>query len=200
MSKFENLQSAMLAVAMAASAFVTAVQAAPGDRHLVDGDVVNLRSGPSTQNAISFKLQRGAPLKEVSRKPDWIQVDTAGGRAWIYAKLTKPAPEKKSKIPPRSSKPVAETAEFREFKTNFDELNQRIKGSTDYTLFSDATYRGNGVVQVTATEKWLSQDAKARNAKLDSIYYMWLAAQDGPSDIGVVVVDENGNQRMEKTQ
>lgn len=54
----------------------------------VNGDSVNLRSGPGTNYDVKWEYGKGFPLKVVSRKGDWVQVtDFENDTGWIYRPL-----------------------------------------------------------------------------------------------------------------
>ncbi len=51
-------------------------------------DMVNIRSGPGTDADISFRAERGVPLKVMERKGNWIRIQSAfGDKGWIHSKL-----------------------------------------------------------------------------------------------------------------
>ena len=51
-------------------------------------DMVNIRSGPGTDNAITFKAEKGVPLLVMERKGEWIRIQSAyGDKGWIHRKL-----------------------------------------------------------------------------------------------------------------
>lgn len=51
-------------------------------------DGVNLRSGPTTGNAIIFQLPEGYPLKVLARKGKWLKVsDFENDKGWIFNSL-----------------------------------------------------------------------------------------------------------------
>jgi SH3-like domain-containing protein len=55
----------------------------------VKGSILNMRSGPGTQNTVLWELQKGYPLQVVQRKNRWIQVkDFEGDTGWVAASLT----------------------------------------------------------------------------------------------------------------
>lgn len=72
----------------------------------VDGENVNLRSGPGGNYSIIWELGRGFPLKVIGSKGDWLKVsDFEGDSGWIYKKLTAKKPHlivKKKRINVRS--------------------------------------------------------------------------------------------------
>ena len=48
----------------------------------------NVRSGPGTEYARVFEVERGTPFKVVGRKGNWLQVKhMAGHQGWIYKSL-----------------------------------------------------------------------------------------------------------------
>ncbi len=62
---------------------------AMGDVVRVKSERINMRAGPSTQNAVVVGLTRGAPLLVEDRSGDWIRVKTEGGDSgWVAAWLT----------------------------------------------------------------------------------------------------------------
>ena len=51
-------------------------------------DMVNIRSGPGMDSAISFKAEKGVPLRVMERKGEWIRIQSAyGDKGWIHRKL-----------------------------------------------------------------------------------------------------------------
>lgn len=55
------------------------------------GGIVNIRSGPSTNDTILIKLANGTPLEVIERSADgeWLYVRFEGGEGWISAALTR---------------------------------------------------------------------------------------------------------------
>jgi len=51
-------------------------------------DMVNMRSGPGTQNAIVFKAEKGVPFRVLEQKGDWIHIESSDGdKGWIHKNL-----------------------------------------------------------------------------------------------------------------
>lgn len=51
-------------------------------------DMVNIRTGPGTQNDIAFKAERGVPFRVLQRKGDWIHIESSDGdKGWIHKNL-----------------------------------------------------------------------------------------------------------------
>lgn len=54
----------------------------------VDGENVNLRSGPGTKYQVKWEYGKGFPLKVISKKGDWVKVsDFENDSGWIYKPL-----------------------------------------------------------------------------------------------------------------
>jgi SH3-like domain-containing protein len=48
----------------------------------------NLRSGPGTEQAIAFTVDKGIPFKVLQKKGDWLEVQHADGdRGWLLKNL-----------------------------------------------------------------------------------------------------------------
>lgn len=59
----------------------------------VSGSTLNMRSGPGTNAAVLWELQRGYPLQITQRKGKWLQVrDFEGDTGWVARSLTGKAP------------------------------------------------------------------------------------------------------------
>lgn len=51
-------------------------------------DMVNIRSGPGTQNDIVFKAEKGVPFRVLQQKGDWIHIESSdGNKGWIHKDL-----------------------------------------------------------------------------------------------------------------
>ena len=63
--------------------------AAPGDRLVVSGDVVNVRAGPGTEYRVELQVHRNQPALELARDGEWIQVELTDRTAqgWIHRSL-----------------------------------------------------------------------------------------------------------------
>lgn len=54
----------------------------------VDGENVNMRSGPGSNYSVLWELGNGFPLQVLGEKGDWLKVaDFEGDSGWIYSKL-----------------------------------------------------------------------------------------------------------------
>jgi len=172
--------------------FPVLVLAVTGDTLYVQANTVNMREGPSTTHPVIMKLHKGHKLIEISRRGSWVEVGaerTNGKIGWIHSSLVG---EKHSD----GSTTAPETPEFKRFESAFNQLNAKIRRSTGYNFFTKSENLGDGIVQVTATDVWLSAPLADRKSNLRTIYDMWDAAEKSDLPIAVYVVDEYGNQRM----
>jgi SH3-like domain-containing protein len=89
-------------IVAAASLCLTALTPALAqDMVSVEGRIVNMRAGPSTQARVLWELDKGYPLKVIKRKGSWLQVrDVENDRGWVARSLTgsKPHHVVKSKV------------------------------------------------------------------------------------------------------
>lgn len=96
--------------------------AAEGDRWVIEGQNVNVRSGPSTTADILMTIDAGERIVEIAAKGGWYFVDfpDQDKRGWVFGELlVKPgataaaapaAPEPAAKLPAPAPTPVVETA------------------------------------------------------------------------------------------
>ena len=101
----------------------------------VDGENVNLRSGPGTKYQVKWEYGKGFPLKVVSKKGDWVKVtDFENDSGWIY----KPLLSKKGHMIVKA------------FKDKNKRVNIRSGPGTRYKVVGKAYY---GVVFETLEQK-----------------------------------------------
>lgn len=101
----------------------------------VDGENVNLRSGPGTKYQVKWEYGKGFPLKVVSKKGDWVKVtDFENDSGWIY----KPLLSKKGHMIVKA------------FKNKNNRVNIRSGPGTRYKVVGKAYY---GVVFETLTQQ-----------------------------------------------
>jgi len=51
-------------------------------------DTCNIRSGPGTNNAILFTVEKGIPFKVIKKEGNWIQIEHADGdQGWVHKSL-----------------------------------------------------------------------------------------------------------------
>jgi SH3-like domain-containing protein len=58
------------------------------DSVIVKQDRVNIRSGPSTNEHIVFRAEKGVPFRVLQRKGEWLQIQHADGETgWMHQML-----------------------------------------------------------------------------------------------------------------
>ena len=68
--------------------FLAVTQAAAAEYVSVEGDNVNVRTGPGTNYEVSMELFDGYPLKVVSTQGEWLKVvDFENDSGWIHQSL-----------------------------------------------------------------------------------------------------------------
>lgn len=153
---------------------------------LVLGDGVNLRAGPGQDKPVLAQLQRDDRVRELAVEGDWVRIESlkpAGRAGWIHRSLLSPAA-------------------FAEFRKHFDYRNARAKELTGETFFHRVEDRGEGLIRVVASDVWLAQPEVGRLDNLRFILSIWSQAQPKEAagrPLRVVVVDRQGEQRMELT-
>ena len=63
--------------------------AAPGDRLVVSGDAVNVRTGPGREYRVRLQAHRRQPAVELARVGEWVQIELADpvAQGWIHQSL-----------------------------------------------------------------------------------------------------------------
>jgi len=87
-------------------------------------------------------------------------------------------------------------AQFQRFKAAFNELNRSVKAQTGSTFFTSCRYAGDGIVNITATDIWLSAPREDRESNAQTIYEMWRAAEGTGLPVFVNFYDQRGNKIM----
>jgi SH3-like domain-containing protein len=78
---------------------LAAVQAAAQSLVSIDRDSVNMRAGAGTRHAVQWELARGYPLRVLTHRGGWLQVeDFEGDRGWVLARLTGRTPHTVVKV------------------------------------------------------------------------------------------------------
>ncbi len=59
----------------------------------INGSNVNLRSGPSNEASIKYTYGKGVPLRQITKKNDWVKVsDFENDQGWIHESLLTKTP------------------------------------------------------------------------------------------------------------
>lgn len=168
------------------------VLAAPGDILYIHGDDVNMRKAPSTSSDIVLKLSKGHKLVEFQREGAWVEVGadrTEGKSGWVSSSLVgKEFLGGSTKAP---ANPV-----FDKFQSAFNKLNAQLEKQTGITLFTKAENLGDGIIQITATNTWLSSKQSDKERNLLAIFQLWNEIEASGLPIAVYIVDKSDVRQM----
>ena len=157
---------------------------------------MNVRKGPSTDSAVTLKLNRGHELIEFTRQGEWINVGVArtGGKdGWVHRSLVGP------NFPGGRTTPQS-NPKITLFRDAVTVLNARFRRRTGIDLFTDVEDLGDGIVAVTATDTWLSAPLSDRQGNLSTLFDLWDGADGSGLPIMVRVVDQGGALVMQKAR
>ena len=131
--KINNKMQHMLFLLIACvSASISNSHAAAGDQLIITGNIVNLRTAPSTDATTPIKLLKDRQVIEIQREGDWVEIKTNREdikTGWVYKTLLARVKQKES----------AEEKRFRIFKQRFSEYNQN--GITNFKDAIDNRFR-----------------------------------------------------------
>ena len=177
----------LLLVLACESVSISNSHAAAGDKLIITGSIVNLRTAPSTDAASPIKLLKDREVIEIQRQGDWVEVKTSRediNTGWIYKTLIR-------KVKKRES---AEEKRFRIFKQRFNAYKENIRNQNNIPQFKEVIDKGEGTIHVIATEAWLATTHDARGVSLSDVFKLWSDVVPVGSSLTVIVLDEQGEQ------
>ncbi len=144
--------------------------ATEGWKAVVSGSVVNVRSGPGTNNKITGKFNRGTSLQVLEKSGDWYKVQTPSGAGWMFGSLLKvtgaPATPSPSPVVPASK--TSTVASGGQAVINGTNVNIRSGPGTEYDVVSRASM-GDRLPLVDQSSYWYK-------VKLPGGYYGWVVS------------------------
>lgn len=161
--------------------------AANGDALIITGNIVNLRTAPSTDAASPIKLLKDRKVIEIQRQGDWIEVKTNREdikSGWIYKTLIRKLKKKES----------AEEKRFRIFEQRFNAYKENVRNQNGIPQFKEVIDKGEGTIHVIATEAWLATTHETRGVSLIDVFKLWSDVVPVGSSLSVIVLDEQGEQ------
>lgn len=177
----------LLLVFASGSVSISNSHAAAGDQLIITGNIVNLRTAPSTDAASPIKLLKDQKVTEIHRQGDWVEVKTNREdikTGWIYKTLIRNLKKKES----------AEEKRFRIFKQRFNAYKENVRNQNGIPQFKEAIDKGEGTLHVIATEAWLATTHETRGVSLNEVFKLWSAVVPVGSSLSVIVLDEQGEQ------
>lgn len=100
---------------------------AGGEQGVVTTDVLNVRSGPSTNNAIISKVKKGEKLDLITKQGNWYKTKVKGKEGWVSADYIK-------SVSNGGSGSTTTNPSVKKGKSTVDNLNMRSGGSTSYSV------------------------------------------------------------------
>lgn len=174
----------------------SAVLAGTGDKLYVQKSGVNVRTGPGTNYRVLMTLNKGHELIEFLRDGKWVNVGiarTGGKDGWIHASLVG-----------RTSSGGTTTAppdpRFDAFVRDVEKLNDKVEPVAGYRFFTRVENLGDGIVQLTADDRWLAAPKADRESNLDTLFKLWDAHEASRLPIAVYIVDSDGDTVMRKAR
>lgn len=154
--------------------FCNPVFAETGDQLIVEDDLVNLREGPSQENAVLRRLEKNTGLIEINRKDSWIEVRVNSESAitgWIHSSLVKKIVIEKPVE--KAGKEDLLAIAFKKFRKEFEKMSARLELEYGNPVFTSVEYAGNGAIRVVATDVWLDYNRVLREKHLADIFSLW---------------------------
>ena len=170
--------------------------AAPGDKLYIQKNGVNVRTGPGTSYRVLLKLYKGHELVEFSRQGDWINVGIArsGGKdGWVHSSLI-------ASVSPGGASVAPADSRFDAFVLDVEKLNNKVTRIAGFSFFAKVENLGDGIVQVTAHDRWLAAPRLDRESNLNTLFNLWSAHEASGLPIAVYIVDSEGDVVMEKAR
>jgi hypothetical protein len=205
------------------------VLAATGDALIVQGDGVNVRSGPSGDAAVRMRVHRHQQVIELQREGRWVRAEIAGTdgqEGWIHSSLLAPpvgepqagenatAAETPPATPPErpevaaivplqvepAAGPDRGLGELAQFRETVSYLNRRALALAGADLFAEVKPGPGGVMRVVATDNWSTLPPAGRQSYANTLLDRWAAAKVSAGPVVLQILDPSGEVVMEKTQ
>lgn len=152
-------------------------------------DSVNLRGDASTKGGIVLRLKKGDRVVEISRKGSWVKVYPlvkGVDHAWIYSPLV----GKNKPVVKKNNQGVVT------FNRQLSKLNSRTKKILGASFFSSGRYRGDGIVEVTASDVWLASPRPDRASNARILFLLWQASEGSGLPVFLNIVNRSGKIKM----
>ena len=165
--------------------------AATGDRLFIVTDGVNVRAGPSLDEAVQTKVNKGHALVEVERDGDWVRVklsESGDREGWVHGSLVS-----------RINAGGKTDAGFDRFLASAGVLNDRTRIRSQTDFFNEIRNLGGGTLEVTASDGWLALAESLKTADLDTLLGLWVSADGGQRPVMLRIVDRGGELRAERS-
>jgi hypothetical protein len=174
--------------------FIVSAQAKTGDTLYVASKVVDVKEKADVSSDTVISVNRGHKLLEISRHGEWVMVGlekTGGKSGWLAISET-------STKQPEGEIERYKTQEFIRFEKAFWVLSNKVEKKTGIELFTDAEYMGDGIVNITATDAWVTAPLHMKKGNMQTLYDMWEASEGTGMHIAIYFYDKKGQLKFVK--
>ena len=168
--------------------------AEPGDTLYVQKSLAVVHTGPGTSHSVLLKLGKGHELIELYRQGEWINVGiarTGGKDGWIHASLVGSVSSGGATVAPADPK-------FDTFVRDVGKLNDKVEPITGFPFFTKIENLGDGIVQLTAHDGWLSAPRSSREANLETLFNLWSQHEGSGLPVAVYIANRMGKIVMRR--
>jgi len=180
--------SLALCIAVFSPGYTSNSVAATADELIIIESIVNVRAGPSKEAEVLVKLSKDRKVTEIQRQNNWVEIETHRDdvkTGWIHKSLLgKAAATQNTSSPTR----------FDHFMQRFNDHNEVIKKQNGVIYFTEAKDKGNGQIDLIATQAWISSNIEMRDTVLNEIFKLWSDVVPVGSSVSVHVLDVQGEQ------
>ena len=183
-----------IAAVLAALLCVQPAVAAPGDTLYVQKNGVNVRLGPGTNHGVFATLNKGHELIEFGRDGEWVHVgiaQTDGKDGWIHGSLVGETPSAGDTV-------VAADPPFDAFVKDVEQLNGLARAIAGFQFFPRIENLGDGIVQLTADDRWIAASRADRQSNVDTLADLWAEREGSGLPVAVYIVDSRGSVVMKE--
>ncbi len=175
---------------------VLPVSASPGDKLYIQKNGVNIRTGPGTNYQVLLKLNKGHELVEYSQEGDWINIGiarTGGKTGWVHSSLVTSTSSGGTTAAPADRR-------YDAFVRDIEKLNDRVSPVSGFPFFTNVESLGDGIVLVTAHDRWLAAPLSDRESDLNTLFDLWSEHEASRLPIAVIIVNSRGKVVMRKAR
>ena len=182
---------------MALSAAFLAISqcwAESGDTLYVQKSEAAVHTGPGINHSILLKIGKGHELIELSRQGEWINVGiarTGGKDGWIHSSLVGSVSSGGATVAPADPK-------FDAFVRDVEKLNDKAESIAGFPFFTKIENLGDGIVQLTAHDGWLSAPRSNREDNLETLFYLWSQHEGSGLPVAVYITNRMGEVVMRR--
>ena len=168
-----------------------AATADSGDVYQVTGERVNLRAGPSNDDAVRTTVERGDELIELQQDGDWygVRVLETGDEGWIYADLIERT--SRSDLARQSDQ-----TSVGDLLPAFGNLLSQIEQTLGYSPVGRIERLENDTLHIMPTQQWLLRTDRDTQIMTALAFYQAWKAERGDTPVSVSLVTEQNDNYL----